>query len=246
MDTHIQNRTASKMLLNISILSIALNVSYFAFLLYSNKLYDVGKCCSSMVLLVLPVSEMLKHFYIKHAFRLDGTAKNGHNSGTMPSGRVFSNKGKTVRIQWKQLFHSTLLLALTVLFFGFVCLVLGAPLPQYEETVSLSFTLTTVTIFPIMLLIGHSLTYKLLLSESLELKCVLANSYLNMLKNNCIGVILGAWGASVAAPLDWDRPWQVYPIPNIVGVFFGLFGMNLLSLLRIVYFSFTQRRIKKM
>ncbi|XP_052871476.1 uncharacterized protein LOC128277069, partial [Anopheles cruzii] len=206
-------------------------------------LYDVGKCCSSMVLLVLPISELLKHFYIKYAFRLDSSAKNDHN---ITSGRLFSSKSKAVRIQWKQLFHSTLLIALAVLFFGFVCLVLGAPLLQYEETLSLSFTLTTVTIFPIMLLIGHSLTYKLLLSESLELKCIVANSYLNMLKNNCIGVIVGAWGASVAAPLDWDRPWQVYPIPNVVGCIVGLFGMNLLTLLRTAYVSFTQRRIKKL
>uniref|UniRef100_A0A182NYA0 Uncharacterized protein n=1 Tax=Anopheles dirus TaxID=7168 RepID=A0A182NYA0_9DIPT len=48
MDVHAQSMVAAKMFINISVLSIALNASFFGYLLYSNRLYDVGKCCSSM------------------------------------------------------------------------------------------------------------------------------------------------------------------------------------------------------
>ncbi|XP_050075434.1 phosphatidylinositol-glycan biosynthesis class F protein [Anopheles maculipalpis] len=244
MDAQQQSIIASKMFINISILSIALNSSFFGYLLYSNRLYDVGKCCSSAVLLILPLSEVLKHFYIKHAFQLETGPKPTNPQPSSGRGSGSANV-KAARARWREWFGSTVLFALTTLFYGFICVVVGAPLDQYEETLSLAVTLTTVTIFPIILLIGQSQTYQLLLSETLELKSPLTNSYLNLLKNNCIGVILGAWGASVVAPLDWDRPWQVYPIPNVVGSIGGLFGMNVFNLLSTAYISMYRNRRSK-
>uniref|UniRef100_A0A182S715 Glycosylphosphatidylinositol anchor biosynthesis protein 11 n=1 Tax=Anopheles maculatus TaxID=74869 RepID=A0A182S715_9DIPT len=242
MDAQQQSIIATKMFINISILSIALNSSFFGYLLYSNRLYDVGKCCSSAVLLILPLSEVLKHFYIKHTFQLETGPKPSASSSGRGHGAVTV---KSTRARWREWFGSTLLFALATLFYAFICVVVGAPLDRYEETLSLAVTLTTVTVFPIILLIGQSQTYQLLLSETLELKSPLANSYLNLLKNNCIGVILGAWGASVVAPLDWDRPWQVYPIPNVVGSIGGLFGMNVFNLLSTVYISMYRNRRSK-
>ncbi|XP_035912444.1 glycosylphosphatidylinositol anchor biosynthesis protein 11 [Anopheles stephensi] len=244
MDAQQQSAIAPKMFINISILSIALNSSFFGYLLYSNRLYDVGKCCSSAVLLILPLSEVLKHLYIKHTFQLETGAK---PSSLQPSSGRASGAGnvKATRARWREWVGSIVLFALATLFYAFICVVVGAPLDQYEETLSLAVTLTTVTIFPIILFIGQMQTYQLLLSETLELKSPLANSYLNLLKNNCIGVILGAWGASVVAPLDWDRPWQVYPIPNVVGSIGGLFGINVFNLLSTVYISLFRNRRPK-
>ncbi|XP_053665561.1 phosphatidylinositol-glycan biosynthesis class F protein [Anopheles marshallii] len=243
MDALQQSIIASKMFINISVLSIALNSSFFGYLLYSNRLYDVGKCCSSFVLLILPLSEILKHLYIKRTFQLEAGPKTTAQPST-GRGSGASN-AKATKARWSEWFGSVVLFALATLFYAFICVVVGAPLDQYEETLSLAVTLTTVTIFPIMLLLGQSQTYQLLLSETLELKSPLANSYLNLLKNNCIGVILGAWGASVVAPLDWDRPWQVYPIPNVVGSIGGLFGMNVFNLLSTAYISMYRNRRSK-
>ncbi|XP_049296154.1 phosphatidylinositol-glycan biosynthesis class F protein [Anopheles funestus] len=243
MDAQQQSIIAPKMFINISVLSIALNSSFFGYLLYSNRLYDVGKCCSSAVLLILPLSEVLKHLYIKRTFQLE--------TGPKPTAQPSTGRGsgaanaKVTKALWSEWFGSAVLFALATLFYAFICVVVGAPLDQYEETLSLAVTLTTVTIFPIILLIGQSQTYQLLLSETLELKSPLANSYLNLLKNNCIGVILGAWGASVVAPLDWDRPWQVYPIPNVVGSIGGLFGMNVFNLLSTSYIAMYRNRRSK-
>ncbi|PGH27609.1 hypothetical protein AJ80_00622 [Polytolypa hystricis UAMH7299] len=36
-----------------------------------------------------------------------------------------------------------------------------------------------------------------------------------------VGVGLGAWVGAVPIPLDWDRPWQEYPITIIAGAYIG-------------------------
>ena len=128
------------------------------------------------------------------------------------------------------------LLVCTV-FFSFICLILGAPMDQAEETIVLATTLTALTVFPLCLFLGHNETMNLLLSEHFEMKTPTDEAYLAILKNACLGVILGAWAGSVVAPLDWDRPWQVYPIPNVVGALLGLFFANFYNLLSSAYRS---------
>ncbi|XP_058458901.1 uncharacterized protein LOC131435243 [Malaya genurostris] len=236
----------TKLYINVSILSIALNATYFAFLIQSNKLYDIGKCWSSYVILLLPVIELLKHYYVGKVLQLAGwnivfdlqsNASTSQKSGSKHQSKKlspFSGVGGLLFI-----------LILSMLFYGFICLILGAPLDQYEETTSLAAALTTLTILPITLFIGHSGTIRLLFSEAFELRSPIANSYLTLLKNNCIGVILGAWGASVVAPLDWDRPWQVYPVPNVVGAIGGSFGMNVFTLLSTLYFILCKSNHRK-
>ncbi|XP_058834526.1 uncharacterized protein LOC131691868 [Topomyia yanbarensis] len=224
-------------LTNVSILSIALNATYFAFLIHSGKLYDIGKWSSHSILL-LPGIELLKHYYVTKVLQLGGW-----NFGYGQEAGVSISQKPTSRYRWKwidlvlQIGGILFVLMLSIVFFGFICLILGAPLDQYEETVSLAATLTTLTIFPIILFIGHSDTLQLLFTETFKLRNFIANSYLALLKNNFIAVILGAWGASVVAPLDWDRPWQVYPVPNIVGAVAGAFGMSVFTLLSTGYIA---------
>ncbi|KAL1402798.1 hypothetical protein pipiens_005912 [Culex pipiens pipiens] len=220
---------STKLYINVSVLSIALNATFFAYLIYSDRLFDIGHCWSSFVLLLLPVIELLKQQYVRKAFQLDGTyqAKKGANTPLKEVGGLLG------------------ILLLSMLFYGFICLILGAPLDQFEETVSLAATLTTLTVFPIGLFIGYADTVRLFFSEAFDLRTPLANSYLTLLKNNCIGVILGAWGASVVAPLDWDRPWQVYPVPNVVGAIGGAFGMAVFTLLNTAYFVVCKSGAKK-
>lgn len=34
-------------------------------------------------------------------------------------------------------------------------------------------------------------------------------------------VLLFAWGSAIVVPLDWDRPWQKWPVPGIMGACVG-------------------------
>ena len=86
---------------------------------------------------------------------------------------------------------------------------------------TLSSLLTSLTLFPISLIVGVSGTISILLTDSFELVNVTSQAFLRLLKRNAYLVIFGAFIGSVVFPLDWDRPWQIYPIPNIVGAITG-------------------------
>ncbi|RDD46493.1 Phosphatidylinositol-glycan biosynthesis class F protein [Trichoplax sp. H2] len=45
------------------------------------------------------------------------------------------------------------------------------------------------------------------------------------------GGILGAWLGAFTIPLDWDRPWQVWPIPCSIGTMMGYGAGLVISLL---------------
>lgn len=45
------------------------------------------------------------------------------------------------------------------------------------------------------------------------------------------GVLTGAWLGAFVIPLDWDRDWQKWPIPCVIGSIFGSTASNLLVLL---------------
>jgi GPI ethanolamine phosphate transferase 2/3 subunit F len=99
------------------------------------------------------------------------------------------------------------------------------PLDKYEETFTLSALLASLTLFPVSILIGVSGTVSILFTETFELTNVTSQAYLKLLKRNAYLVIFGAFVGSAVFPLDWDRPWQIYPIPNFVGAITGqLFG----------------------
>ncbi|ETW05996.1 hypothetical protein H310_03615 [Aphanomyces invadans] len=37
----------------------------------------------------------------------------------------------------------------------------------------------------------------------------------------CIGTLLGAYIGTIFIPLDWDRPWQQWPLPCVYGAVYG-------------------------
>jgi len=36
-----------------------------------------------------------------------------------------------------------------------------------------------------------------------------------------VGAIIGAWLGALVIPLDWDRPWQVWPVSCVYGAGLG-------------------------
>ncbi|CCD24076.1 mannose-ethanolamine phosphotransferase GPI11 NDAI_0C04160 [Naumovozyma dairenensis CBS 421] len=44
-----------------------------------------------------------------------------------------------------------------------------------------------------------------------------------MWKRYYVMIVLGGWLSCVVIPLDWDRPWQAWPIPVVIGSYLGAF-----------------------
>lgn len=42
-------------------------------------------------------------------------------------------------------------------------------------------------------------------------------------KKYFVMIVIGAWASCVVIPLDWDRDWQAWPIPVVVGAYIGGF-----------------------
>ncbi|KAF4519911.1 hypothetical protein B566_EDAN008287 [Ephemera danica] len=78
---------------------------------------------------------------------------------------------------------------------------------KYEETLFLSVLLCAMTILPACIHLGPKCTLNLIcgIKEDSDLTMVIFRNYEFSL--------LGAWLGACFIPLDWDRPWQEWPIP---------------------------------
>lgn len=149
---------------------------------------------------------------------------------------VLSHSAKTRRpAKWRELAKSAALIAVAVIFFAFLIIAQGAPvLDHYPETFALSVLLTVLTVFPIVQFLGVQYSLQVFRSGSdLGFVNKLDGAYLDVCKVTAAGVLFGAWMGSIAYPLDWDRSWQAYPIPNVAGAIGGFAIANVYQLLKI-------------
>lgn len=111
----------------------------------------------------------------------------------------------------------------------FVILILfGSPLYVHvRETYVLSYHLALILVQPILVI------YRLRFDDIAALfrtdhlySATLSNTTLS---SSAVG-ILGTWLGVIPIPLDWDRPWQQWPITLLVGGYCGAFAGSALSL----------------
>lgn len=102
----------------------------------------------------------------------------------------------------------------------FVTLILsGAPLYAYiPETFVLSVHLSYIIVMPILVCfnVDFSKIYDLARSPTI-LKTIFSNPIL--CSSFCS--VIGTWLGVIPIPLDWDRPWQQWPITLLVGAYAG-------------------------
>ncbi|KAG8224995.1 hypothetical protein J437_LFUL006006 [Ladona fulva] len=51
-----------------------------------------------------------------------------------------------------------------------------------------------------------------------------------MVQRNVYGTLLGTWFGAFFIPLDWDKPWQEWPITCALGGLFGFTFSNIMSM----------------
>lgn len=133
----------------------------------------------------------------------------------------------------RELAKSSALLVASVFAFSFLIIAQGAPvLDQYAETFALAVLLTILAVLPIVQFLGVHNSLQVLRSGSdLGFINKLDGAYLDTCKVTAAGVLFGAWAGSIAYPLDWDRSWQAYPIPNVIGAIGGFALANVYQLM---------------
>lgn len=183
---------------------------------YKGILYSVGNGSSCFVLALIFFAEILKSFYLNSSNDVHGKRNkvNKNKAGDILRGFVFM---------------------LCVKFAFFIGIILfGAPVLEcHEETLMLSSLLTLLTIFPLILHTGVETSMQLLFG----VKNYGRDTVIEMLVNNALMTICGAWLGAVVIPLDWNTPWQKWPIPCYLGAIGGFLLSNVLTVLKVSLMS---------
>ena len=99
-----------------------------------------------------------------------------------------------------------------------VCVLFGAALTVYvEETATWALLATALIAIPNLCVLGVDLEpwYRVIICGKHS------NQVEQLLYFQCVGVAVGSWASAVVIPLDWDRDWQMWPIPCIIGCLSG-------------------------
>ncbi|XP_063700976.1 phosphatidylinositol-glycan biosynthesis class F protein [Culicoides brevitarsis] len=151
--------------------------------------------------------EIVKFFIIQKCFQIPGNA--------FPNATGKHNNYGTLS------FIKDLLKTVTIFLFAIIVVAFALGATNLEATIYFSLILTCISLLPIQLFVGPRCAVLVMLSSKLELGKLIAEQHLDFLQYAAIGAILGSWGSSIAMPLDWDRPYQTYPIPQVVGAIGG-------------------------
>ncbi|XP_076246291.1 phosphatidylinositol glycan anchor biosynthesis class F [Calliopsis andreniformis] len=194
----------------------------------NDKLYNVGKYKFIPVLIILLFAEVVKLLFPMFHFK----------SAIIPKTEIrTSTKVKKAWLRYLTEFFKFLLAALFLSIVYYIVIILfGASIfTHHEETTMLSITLTILTFVPISLHLGVGGALNIITGTSVHKGNILVDA----MKINIQATLLGAWLGAIVIPLDWDRPWQVWPIPCVIGAFLGymiahfITFMKTLSILRL-------------
>lgn len=222
-------------LFNTSVSCVTVSLCCLNFFQFDGLL-SAGKIHSPTIL-IIAASELIRWATNKFVFALDASSKDFVISGARNASAT--SKSTSVASNIKNTCKLFVLLTTFTLVYALVCILMGASYHnRYEETLVLSAILTALTVFPVGLFLGASKTLQYLFYDTFELNCRLDVAHLESLQYNALGALIGAWAGSVVAPLDWDRDWQTYPIPNVMGALIGFAGANIHNLLwSVIYMS---------
>lgn len=118
-----------------------------------------------------------------------------------------------------------------ILFVYIIAVLLGAPLlSDFHETAMFAIYLTVFSVFPMYLYFNNDQVNSFSIAQAL----VYSNDELNLpelnFKLKTKMILFSAWLGAVVIPLDWNRPWQQWPIPCCIGVFVGSALSNCIAL----------------
>lgn len=177
---------------------------------YTGNLYTIGKT-RTCIELILAVAEILKYIRFQ---RTQKTAKRKH----------------TIR----NLLKSVLTCGVMVLIFHVAAILFGAPfLSEQYETLCFATLMMVLTVLPVCLYLDSDNVYTLF-SSLLDFDGNKLQEYFLM---NIRFTVFGAWLGAVVIPLDWNRPYQDWPIPCCYGAILGCFIGNLFSVLQFMKYG---------
>ncbi|KAG8305758.1 hypothetical protein J6590_062066 [Homalodisca vitripennis] len=192
-------------------------------LFLSNAYLLAGQNSYIPVYVFIVIAELLKYAYIQLVYHKDITYSPKQGFKLFSIIFYFMKQIKVI-----ELLRNVLVMT------GFACIVFviavlfGAEvLAKHEETMMFSCLITVLTVFPISLHQG-------VVSIMQFLNGIQGNdAFTQVLLRNIQFTVLGAWLGAFVIPLDWDREWQVWPIPCSLGALLGFAVSQVFSLVEL-------------
>lgn len=188
-----------------------------------NELYNVGKYNKFWLIVIISIFEVIKYiiYFVTQKKNLK-TAELKHH--------------KIINIV-----KSVFTISAMVGIYYIIAVLFGAPfMTHQEENLMFSLILTVLTVLPICLHCGHDAAIQLLLSITNYDGNELLNKFLFQIRS----VFVGAWLGAAVIPLDWDRPYQAWPIPCYLGALIGYLASNIVTF-ALYYFKFSVKKFGK-
>lgn len=219
MSATLVSQTQSNVWIIHSSITIATLVLCCLYLLIFDGLLEIGNLWKSPTIPILIASELCKWIVNVKCFKLAGRPKH------IPSAHQRRESHSIDRV--KNILNIIGTLVAFFCLYAFACIIFGAAIIDHlSGTISLSIVLVTLTVLPLVLYLGGRSTWELLFCDQFELTSKTQVAYLEYVQNNAMVCLFGAWIASIVAPLDWDRDWQNFPIPNVCGAIMGIAVSN--------------------
>ncbi|XP_043276408.1 phosphatidylinositol-glycan biosynthesis class F protein [Venturia canescens] len=202
---------------------------------YNESLYTVGSFKFLPILTILMFAEVVKLVFSttqkQQQFFLG-------RADVKPNARSKKSWLKAIKDLFK---FSIVMLILFAVYYIMVVLFGAALFSHLEETSVLSLTLATLTFVPGAIHLGIDMALLVLTSPNTYDIGPIGQAISFHIKTT----VLGAWLGAIAIPLDWDRPWQVWPIPCVLGALVGYMLGHLYTLIKTLTFLRSNRKAQR-
>ncbi|CAD7677385.1 unnamed protein product [Nyctereutes procyonoides] len=129
-----------------------------------------------------------------------------------------SSKRSSVSYKVTRFLKCCIYFLMSCFFFHVIFVLYGAPLIELVlETFLFAVILSTFTTVPCLCLLGPNIKAWLRVFSRNGVTSIWENS----LQITTISSFIGTWLGAFPIPLDWERPWQVWPISCTLGATFG-------------------------
>jgi len=194
------------------------------FIYMTDTLYLSDKSKFSVLISIFGVMEFVKYFII--ASQCPDVLKS-LSAKVVSSSYPYSAHKSSSDKRSKQIFKGITLMAVMTAVYHVAIVLLGAGvIENFEETFLLSVLLSVLSFLPLCLYFGSNSS----LGAIFNVYPAPTGSFEACLRQNLYGTLYGTWLGAFFIPLDWDRPWQKWPIPCAFG---GIAGYCISNIIKI-------------
>ncbi|XP_011257021.1 glycosylphosphatidylinositol anchor biosynthesis protein 11 [Camponotus floridanus] len=219
----IGNKTEQRLLLSYCSFTCIYLSGILILVKFNDNLCNVGKYKFLPVLLILMFAETIKLLFPMLQTETSIIIKNEQRNSPKAKKSWMKNLKEILKFLLTAFILSIVYYIIIILF--------GAPvLTDHEETTMLVFTLIILTFVATSLHVGVDNALDILMGIYSQKNNILADALRTIIQ----ATILGTWLGAIVNPLDWDRPWQAWPIPCIIGALLGYLIAHFVILLKIL------------